>query len=147
MKFAGFFARFIAYLIDGVAIGFLAWLVALVMGGAVGITAGTGSGFLNFISGTLALLTIVIMALFQFLYFGYMWSRDGQSFGMKLMNMKVVEQGTEGPISFLRGGLRGTIGYWISSIIFGLGFIWAAFDSNKEGWHDKIFNTWVVAAR
>ena len=45
-----------------------------------------------------------------------------------------------------RGGFRGTIGYWISGLIFGLGFIWAAFDQDKEAWHDKLFDTWVVQA-
>jgi uncharacterized RDD family membrane protein YckC len=34
----------------------------------------------------------------------------------------------------------------INSIIFGLpiGFIWAAFDPNKQGWHDKIASTYVI---
>jgi uncharacterized RDD family membrane protein YckC len=37
--------------------------------------------------------------------------------------------------------LRGTVGYWISGLVFGLGFIWAAFDGRKEAWHDKLFDT------
>ncbi len=39
---------------------------------------------------------------------------------------------------------RGTLGYYISGLVFSLGFIWAAFDSRKETWHDKLFDTWVV---
>ena len=62
---------------------------------------------------------------------------------MKLRNMKVVRRDDE-PLSFVRAGLRGTVCYWISSLIFNLGFIWAAFDEEKETWHDKIFDTWVV---
>jgi uncharacterized RDD family membrane protein YckC len=31
-------------------------------------------------------------------------------------------------------------------LLFGLGYIWAAFDANNETWHDKIFDTWVVGA-
>jgi uncharacterized RDD family membrane protein YckC len=49
-------------------------------------------------------------------------------------------------ITFWRGGFRGSLGYLISSLIFNLGFIWAAFDVNKEAWHDKLFDTWVVSA-
>lgn len=143
MDKAGFFTRFIAYLVDGIMIGILAWIVAVIFGGIIGVTGGTDSNFLGFIAGTMMLLMMVILFLFQFLYFGYFWSKDGQSIGMKLLNIKVIDQDGS-PISFLRAGLRGTIGYWISSFIFGLGFIWAAFDSEKEAWHDKIFKTWVV---
>jgi uncharacterized RDD family membrane protein YckC len=34
----------------------------------------------------------------------------------------------------------------VNSIIFGIpiGFIWAAFDKNKQGWHDKMAGTYVV---
>ena len=33
---------------------------------------------------------------------------------------------------------------WISSFLFFLGYIRAAFDSDKEAWHDKLFDTWVI---
>jgi len=56
---------------------------------------------------------------------------------------KVVRQ-DGGELSFLTAGLRGSLGYWISSLLFNLGFLWAAFDQEKETWHDKIFKTWVV---
>ena len=35
------------------------------------------------------------------------------------------------------------LGYFLSSI-FLLGFIWAAFDKRKQGWHDKIAGTVVI---
>lgn len=47
-------------------------------------------------------------------------------------------------ISFWRAAFRGTLGYIISGFVFSLGFIWAAFDGQKEAWHDKLFDTWVV---
>jgi uncharacterized RDD family membrane protein YckC len=64
---------------------------------------------------------------------------------MKMLNIQVVGQDGQ-PLSFLRAGLRGSVGYWISGFIFSLGFIWAAFDAKKEAWHDKLFKTWVVRA-
>jgi uncharacterized RDD family membrane protein YckC len=142
---AGLFSRFVAWFVDGFMIGVLALVVGVVLGGIIGLTAGTDSGLLSLIAGTTALLLMVIMFLFQFLYFGYFWSKNGQSIGMKLLNMKVVGQDGES-LGFVRAGLRGTVGYWISSLIFGLGYIWAAFDAEKETWHDKIFNTWVVTS-
>ncbi len=34
--------------------------------------------------------------------------------------------------------------YFISTLPFGLGFFWVAFDSKKQGWHDKLAGTVVV---
>ena len=39
------------------------------------------------------------------------------------------------------------VGYYLSAIVVGLGFIWVAFDARKQGWHDKIANTVVVYKR
>ena len=143
MEKAGFFSRFIAWFLDGIIMGLLAWAVAIILGGIVGITAGSDSAFLGIIAGGTAILLIVVLLLFQFLYFGYFWSKSGKSLGMRMLSMKVVRQGDE-DLSFIRAGLRGTFGYWVSGLVFGLGYIWAIFDANNETWHDKIFDTWVV---
>jgi uncharacterized RDD family membrane protein YckC len=98
----------------------------------------------SFLSGATAMIVYVVLVLFQFLYFGYFWSKNGQTVGMKLLNIKVIRQGDEGSISFWRAAFRGTVGYFVSGLVFSLGFIWAAFDGQKEAWHDKLFDTWVV---
>ena len=36
------------------------------------------------------------------------------------------------------------IGYHVSSIFCGLGYIWAIFDKNNQTWHDKLAGTYVV---
>ena len=36
------------------------------------------------------------------------------------------------------------IGYFVSSLLFGLGFLWVAFDRRKQGWHDKMAGTVVI---
>lgn len=143
-EYAGFFSRFLAWLIDGIAMGVLAAIVAVIAGGCLALAAGSSSDFLGFLSGLTALLLFAILAVFQFVYFGYFWSKDGQSVGMKLTNVQVVRQSDTDSLSFWRAGFRGTLGYYISGLIFGLGFIWAAFDGNQEAWHDKLFDTWVV---
>ena len=145
MQKAGFFSRFIALFIDGIAISILAFIVIFVFGGIAGLTARSNSDIMALIGGTLMLLMMVIMLLFQFLYYGYFWSKNGQSIGKKLVGVKVVSKDGQ-PLSFLKAGLRGSVGYWISSLVFSLGFIWAAFDANGETWHDKIFGTRVVKA-
>jgi uncharacterized RDD family membrane protein YckC len=37
------------------------------------------------------------------------------------------------------------IGYFIDSFVFGLGWIWAAFDPERQAWHDKLARTYVVS--
>ena len=144
MEKAGFFTRFVAYVLDGFLIGILAWLVGLLLIPLLGIGANSDSSFIGALIGGATFLVFVVLLLFQFFYFGYFWSKGGKSLGMKLVNIKVVRQSEGESLSFLRAGLRGTFGYWISGFIFGLGYLWAIFDANNETWHDKIFDTWVV---
>jgi uncharacterized RDD family membrane protein YckC len=145
MNQAGFFPRFIAWLVDGFAMTVIAILLSLLLGGLTGITRGTDSFLLSAAAGVLGVMVWFSILILQFLYFGYFWNKSGQSIGMKLTGIKVIRQ--DGNLmSYVRAALRGTVGYWISGLIFGLGYIWAAFDSDKEAWHDKIFDTWVVEA-
>jgi len=146
MNYAGFFTRFIAWFLDGIIASILLWLFTLILSPIIGLSANADGGIMALLLGSLALVLIVFLWVFQFFYFGYFWSKGGQTLGMKLMKIKVVRSSEDQPISFVRGGLRGTVGYWISGFIFGLGFIWAAFDADKEAWHDKFFDTWVVQA-
>ena len=145
MKYAGFFTRFFALLIDIILMGILVFILTFIFGGMLSVTSSMNSGLMNFLGGVVDMLFFILMLFFQFFYFGYFWSKDGQSLGMKMLNIQVVGQDGQ-PLSFLRAGLRGSVGYWISGFIFSLGFIWAAFDAKKEAWHDKLFKTWVVRA-
>ncbi|MFT5889594.1 MAG: putative RDD family membrane protein YckC [Zhongshania sp.] len=36
------------------------------------------------------------------------------------------------------------MGYYLSALVFMLGFIWVGFDRRKQGWHDKIAGTVVI---
>ena len=123
--------------------GFVSIIVMMIFGMIVGISAG-GEGFFAQLLSAASILALALFALlFQFLYFGYFWSRNGESVGMIPLSIKVVRRNGR-PLSFVRAGLRGTVGYWISGLFLGLGYLWAAVDGNKEAWHDKIFDTWVV---
>lgn len=145
MEFAGFGSRFVAWLLDSFLMGILAGIMAFCAALIIISAAATESDLITSLSVATAFVVLIIILFFQFVYFGYFWSKDGQSLGMKLVNIKVVRQ--DGSlISFWRAGFRGSVGYAISSLIFNLGYIWAAFDSNKEAWHDKLFNTWVIRA-
>ncbi|MCB0158392.1 MAG: RDD family protein [Caldilineaceae bacterium] len=145
-QFAGILARFIALLIDNIMMWIIAVGLTLLLVPFLGLAGNTDSAFLGLLAGTAMLVLLVIILALQFFYFGYMWSKSGQSIGMKMVGVRVVRRHDGDRLSFLRAGLRGTLGYYISGLVFSLGYIWAIFDPNKEAWHDKLFDTWVVNA-
>ena len=145
MKYAGFLPRFLAFVIDNVALSLIAWLLSLVLVPLVGITDQPAPGLFALLAGTVGMVIGFTLLFLQFLYFGWLWSTSGQSLGMRVTNIRVVRRDGSS-LGLVRAGLRGTVGYWISGLLFGLGFIWAAFDGRKEGWHDKLFDTSVLTA-
>lgn len=145
MNRAGFLSRFLAFLIDNVALSVIAWLLSLLLVPFVSVADQSNSTLFGLIAGTVGMVIAFILLLLQFLYFGWLWSTSGQSLGMRVTNIRVVRRDGSS-LSMVRAGLRGTVGYWISGLIFGLGFIWAAFDGRKEAWHDKLFDTAVLTA-
>ena len=146
MQKATFGTRAIAWFGDLLVIAVLAAIISFIFGSAVGLTAGRESSFLGFLSAALLIIWFVLLFLLQFLYFGYFWSKDGQSMGMRWLHIRVIRRGEEDELSFLRAAFRGSIGYWISSVVFYLGYLWALWDDENETWHDKVFDTWVVQA-
>lgn len=126
-NFAGFWIRFLAYIIDAVILGFV---TKLAFGGVCDADAVSCSaqGNLN----TLALLV----------YFAGFWMWKAATPGSMLLGMKVVSVDGK-PLSIKQVVLR-LVGYAVSSIALGIGFIWIAFDEQKQGWADKIAKTYVV---
>ncbi len=120
--YAGFGRRFIAYVIDQ--------LIVLFIGASIGFTFSAGSRGIGFFPGAIS----------GALYFVFFWvSQKGQTLGNRLMAIKVTK--TDGGELDIATGIVRYIGYFISSLVFGLGFLWIIWDSKKQGWHDKIANT------
>lgn len=88
------------------------------------------------------LLQFVFLAL-PVAYHWYFWTRrDGQTPGKFALGIRVIKT-DHSAISDVDAVIR-AIGYHVSSMLFGLGFIWALFDKNNQSWHDKIARTYVV---
>src|SRR6267142_2523221 len=70
-------------------------------------------------------------------YFVYFWSSygKGQTPGMRALNIKVIK--TDGSQLDLVGAFIRYIGFFISVVCLFIGVIWAAFDGQKQGLHDK----------
>ena len=134
LEFAGPGARLVGYIVDQlislaaifalfIVFGLLAVIVPIL--GVIGI-------FLSFV-------------VVQVAYFPYFWSKSGQTPGMKMMNIKVVRDVDGGPITMGSAILR-LVGYWVSSFVFYLGFIWIFIDKRQRGWFDLIAGTVVIKA-
>ena len=63
--------------------------------------------------------------------------------GKLLMGCYVVDADSVQPLKLDQAILR-YLGYYVSLLTFGLGFLWIAWDKRKQGFHDKIANTVVV---
>jgi uncharacterized RDD family membrane protein YckC len=126
---AGWWTRALAILIDTIGIGIIAAAVASILGGDATGTQSQG-----------------LSTLFQAVYFTYFWSAagKGQTLGSRALNIRVVK--TDGSYLDYVGAFLRYIGFFISCIVFLIGVIWAAFDAQKQGWHDKIAGTYVVRA-
>jgi uncharacterized RDD family membrane protein YckC len=88
------------------------------------------------------LVNFVFMAI-PVAYHWYFWThKDGQTPGKFALGIRVVKM-HGGKIRDVDAVIR-AIGYHVSAMLFGIGFIWAIFDKRNQTWHDKIARTYVV---
>lgn len=132
VRLAGFFRRFFALLIDYLLLGILSDLIS------ISYRTGAGGSFhamrINVFFGISTLLALI--------YFTILIGESGQTLGKRLLGVRVIR--TDGTsVSFGRA-LGRALGYYVSSLFFSLGFLWAAFDRRNQTWHDKLVDTLVV---
>ena len=158
VPFAGFWARFAALLIDGIITG-LFYIPAVVMLFAGpkhdttctvsdngNIDLGGGTDICRAPTGTTVAIAIILgLAAFvaTVLYFGLMEGGSGQTVGKKALAIRVVDKRTGGSIGTGRG-----IGRYfariLSQFLCYLGYLWMLWDPEKQCWHDKLVNDYVV---
>lgn len=71
------------------------------------------------------------------------WIKLGGTPGKLIMKIYVVNENNGRYIDIKQSIFR-YMGYFISTVIFFIGFIWIIFDDKKQAWHDKIAGTVVV---
>ncbi len=102
-----------------------------------------GAGFLD-----LVLVAVVSAWLgpFSFIvalaYFAGMWAWKGTTIGGIVLGLKVARMDGQ-PVTFLVALVRGLAAGFSALVLF-LGFFWIGWDSEKQGWHDKIAGTVVL---
>lgn len=74
---------------------------------------------------------------------GILCVREGQRIGQRLVGIKII-RADGAALGYRRIILRHLIGYPLSLIFLGLGFLWVALDPKQRGWHDRLAGTLVV---
>jgi uncharacterized RDD family membrane protein YckC len=75
-------------------------------------------------------------------YGACLWKYRGSTVGGIIFGLRVVRM-DDRPIDWTTAIVR-ALGCYLSLIAVGLGFIWVAFDPERQSWHDKIAGTTVV---
>lgn len=139
-QYVGFWARFLAMLIDSLLLIVILGLIIgaffgqkymeLAMAGDPTAAQGLGAAYLI----QLVLPAAIILAF---------WIYRSATPGKMVISAEIVDAKSLGKPSVGQLIVR-YVGYYISSIVLCLGFLWIAFDARKQGWHDKIAGTVVI---
>jgi uncharacterized RDD family membrane protein YckC len=163
--YAGFWKRFLAYLIDEILLGavlsflFIPFsiLIGLVVFSAIALDEYDYSSMVNFIQQEfddvslqeilMIVIFIVIFAVFavilQWLYYSLMESSSKQgTVGKMVLNLKVVDL-VGNKISFGRATGR-FFGKFLSGLLLNIGYIMAAFTERKQALHDMLAGCLVI---
>lgn len=153
-RYSGFWRRLIAYLLDGILLGVLNVFVLEPLIGVIVRSPALAPLTYNLLRPVInrmgsavnasptTTLGMVLSVLLAGLYFVVFWTLVGRTPGMLVLGMKIVTGDGRRP-GFVRSLIR-YIGYFISAILFCLGFIWIGIDARKQGWHDKLAGTFVT---
>ncbi|MEK7863169.1 MAG: RDD family protein [Chloroflexota bacterium] len=136
---AGFWRRTAAYLLDSLVVG----AGGLLVGFVVGLVAYAA----EMAEDDIQLIAQLIGNVGGVAYFVYFWSghAKGQTPGMRRMNIRVIR--TDGTYASVGRAFLREIGLGIGMLCLGLGVFWVAFDKQKQGWHDKMADTYVISVR
>lgn len=75
-------------------------------------------------------------------FFGWFWTRTGQTVGMTAWRLKVER--TDGSLLSWSDSLKRMAGACVSLAALGLGYFWIWIDRDRLAWHDRWTNTRVV---
>ena len=134
LEYVGFWSRVAASLIDTVALLLVCVPLLLLFGGVSALfdpSASTSPAgiFVNWV------LPFVLTAFF--------WRYFQATPGKMAIRALIVDAKTGEAPSNAQVLVR-YVGYILSTLALGLGFIWIAFDARKQGWHDKLAGTVVI---
>lgn len=134
-KFAGFWIRFWAYMIDLIVLASLGGLIVKPLFRVIGIDV-TNPPFVFLSSYKVTMLVIAL------LYFLLMTKYLKQTVGKMILGIKVVSKNEE-PLSWSALLFREVIGHFISKLLV-FPYVIVAFMPKKEALHDLFADTYVI---
>ncbi|HCA79225.1 MAG TPA: RDD family protein [Bacteroidetes bacterium] len=150
VRYAGFWRRFVAYMIDQLLMGVVAFMVFLPGLALLGL--GMGAGMMEETEGAIGLViaaiaayltAILVVVVLQWLYYALMESSNKQATLGKLALGIIVTDMDGKRLTFGRATGR-YFGKILSSLILNIGFLMAAFTEKKQALHDLIASCVVV---
>ncbi len=137
-RYAGFWIRFVAYVIDQILLGIVIGIVikasaAIIVtcpAGTINLTTSCAGGVVSY-SPVFYLMLLLLIA-----YYIVLWSMGG-TLGQRALGIRVVDATSGKPIGIGRSFVR-FIGFVISAVVIDIGLMWAGWDPRKQGWHDKM---------
>lgn len=126
LPLAGWWRRWVAYGLDG----FFTGVIGSLVGGVLGAMGAVPTAF----------LAGVVLGC---AYWVYWIGHDGATIGMRILGMRVVPSDGRERVTYSDAFVRYLlmiVGAWF----FMLGFLWAAWDSQRQAWHDHVAKTLVV---
>ena len=159
-QLAGFWIRFASWLLDSILYGLLA-AVFIVPAIIIGVNAFDGCKFVD--SGDFnetqellcppgtpdagpvaAAVALGVIGLLIVLFIYVRALGRGQTWGMRITNIRLVRSDNGMPVGFGKALGRTLFANIVSANVFYLGYLWAAWDDRKQTWQDKIVSSYVV---
>jgi uncharacterized RDD family membrane protein YckC len=143
VRYAGFWIRFLARIVDGLILGLVNFVLLLPLGiSSFGFLTGTPdlTDIASFVG--LILLSTSIRVAIAGAYEIMLTTMKGATLGKMALGLKVVRPDGSG-ISAGRSTGR-FFGTWLSGFILCIGYIIAAFDDEKRSLHDRLCDTRVI---
>lgn len=134
VKFAGFWIRLAATLIDSLIVMLLVYpALYFVYGEQI-------FGSTKLVQGPVDIFISYIVPIGLTLY---LWIKFKGTPGKKMLGLDIVDFKTGQALDFKQSTIR-YFGYFIMILPLCLGFVLIAFDKHKRGWHDKLCGSAVV---
>ena len=160
-RYSGFGIRLGALLIGAIVVNIAGGTIGVVLMGVLGLVFATTGADSAGVSGEISdqaatemvvrvaatvIVVAVVVTVLRVLYFMVFTGLRGQTPGKMLVGIKVVNAAGNVP-GVRRAFMREVIGKLVSGLVVNAGFLWVLRDAQRQAWHDKIAETYVVSAR
>jgi uncharacterized RDD family membrane protein YckC len=149
IQLASWGRRFVAYVVDLVIVLLLmtaAFLIPYLIVLAVPFSDEDENDALYVVLVALIILAVVVALLVAPVYYTILTGKRGQTWGKRWLGIRVLSDGTGGPIGYGRA-----LGRYLITVVFGfflvplfIDYLWPLWDGKNQTLHDKVVSSLVV---